>query len=106
VLTYGRIVRRGERAENTEKGKEGIGYAMSTEDFEIAEYFRGLLDHEAGCRTVGCANCGALERIVEAVRERLFGSTTYRIEGSPTVEQEPPAELVRFAVRRRTHSVR
>jgi len=79
---------------------------MSTEDFEVAEYFRGLLDHEAGCHAVDCPSCAALERLVDAVRQRLFGSTAYAIEGSPAVEEQVPSKPVRLLVHRRSHSVR
>jgi hypothetical protein len=79
---------------------------MSTEDFEIVDYFRGLLDHEAGCQSVNCPSCAAVERIVEAIRQRLFGSTIYSIEGSPAIDRQDPAESAKLPTHRRTHSVR
>jgi len=92
------------RDENTKK--QVIGNAMSAEDCEIANYFRGLLDHEAGCQAMNCPSCGALQRVVEAIRERLFGSTPYSIAGSPAMAGQGIAESAKLPAHRRSHSVR
>jgi hypothetical protein len=80
---------------------------MSSEDFEIAEYFRGLLDHGQQCDLPGCSACAALDRIAADIRGRLFSSMPYTLQGSPLVEVHRPAEPVTTpSRRRRTHSVR
>ena len=79
---------------------------MSSEDLEIAEYLRGLLDHESECQTADCAACAALRGLVEVIRKRLFSTTVYAIAGSSAASPDA-VELAGFpSTRQRTHFVR
>jgi hypothetical protein len=79
---------------------------MSSEDFEIAEYCQGLLDHESGCESAGCPTCAALGSIFGLIRERLFSSVVYGYRGSPIMESPGSIQSELPSTRRRTHSVR
>jgi hypothetical protein len=80
---------------------------MSSEDLEIADYFRVLLEHERQCESAACPTCAVLHRIVTGFREQLFRSTPYTIAGSPPAEVRRPKSNTKGSTRRRqTQSVR
>lgn len=57
---------------------------MSSEDLEITDYLRRLLDHEPQCQSAACPSCAALLRMVELVRGQLFSTKGYASEAAAT----------------------
>ena len=56
-------------------GYEGI--VMSGDGNEVKEYLRYLLDHNAECRTEGCASCRTLNNVCEHLRHQIFSGPVY-----------------------------
>jgi len=50
---------------------------MNSDDAEIADYLRSLLDHGRKCHREECPACRTLHGIFEVIRKRLFTSPVY-----------------------------